>query len=185
MVRSPCALMKIADTDVRAPGMRMQPTQSTPSLCRPSTRRSPMASSPAGPPSGAANRTLPPSRTMATAALAAQPPPMVMNSAASTFVSGMGNSWTRNTSSRTAMPAQRMWAMANQAPSDRAGVGFEPRPDDVVRDRDRMGRAQALRVPALHHGGDLIALEPTGILQLGTIDLELARQRLGMTSDHQ
>src|SRR5216683_5728357 len=168
MVRSPCPSMKIADTDVRAPGTRTQPTQSTPSRRKPSTRRSPIASPPAGPPSGAAKRTLPPSRAIATAALAALPPPIVMNSLASTLVSGIGNSRTRNTSSRAAMPAQRIFAMSDQAP-----VGFEPCPDDMMGDRDRMGRRQAVGMPAQHHGGDLVAIEPAGILQLGTIDLEV------------
>src|SRR5215831_15048587 len=180
MVRSPRASMKIADTGVCAPGTRTQPMQSTPSRAKPSTRRSPITSLPAGPPSGAAKRTLPPSRAIAIAALAAQPPPMVMNSLAAALASGVGNSRTRNTSSRTATPAQRMFAMSDKAP-----VGFKPRPDDVMGDRDRMGRGQAVGVPTQHHGCNLLALEPAGILQLGTINLEFRGQSLRMASDHQ
>src|SRR6266481_1068071 len=176
MVRSPRASTKIADTGVRAPGTRTQPTHSTPSRCRLSMRRSAIASSP----SGAAKCALPPSRAMATAALAALPPPMVMNSLACTLVSGSGNALTRKTSSRTAMPAQRIFAM-----SEKALVGFEPGADDVMGDRERMGRRQAVGVLAQHHGGNFVAREPAGVLQLGTIDLELRRQRLGMTADHQ
>src|SRR5215467_428436 len=180
MVRSPRASTKIADTDVLTPGTRTQPTQSTPSRVKPSTRRSPITSLPGGPPSGAAKRTLPPRRAIAIAALAAQPPPMARKSLAATLVSGVGNSRTRNTSSRTATPAQRTLAMSDKAP-----VGFEPRPNDMMGDRDRMGRGQAVGVPTQHHGGNLLALEPAGILQLGTINLEFRRQSLGMTSDHQ
>src|SRR5215470_14827149 len=176
MVRSPRASTKIADTGVRAPGTSTQPTHSTPSRRRLSMRRSPTASSP----SGAAKYAWPPSRAMATAALAALPPPMVMNSLASTLVSGIGNALTRKTSSRTAMPAQRMLAMSEKAP-----VVLEPGADDVMGDRERMGRRQAVGVPAQHHGGNFLAREPAGILQLGTIDLELRRQRLRMTADHQ
>src|SRR5712692_8706684 len=176
MVRSPRASTKIPDTGVRAPGTRTQPTHSTPSRCRLSMRRSPTASSP----SGAAKYALPPSRAMATAALAALPPPMVMNSLACTLVSGMGNALTRKTSSRTAMPAQRMLAM-----SEKALVGFEPGADDVMGDRERMGRRQAIGVLAQHHGGNFVARKPAGVLQLGAIDLELRRQGLRMTADHQ
>src|ERR1700674_1620025 len=180
MVRSPRALTKIAETGVRPPGTRTQPAQSTPSRCRPAMTRSPIASSPGGPPSGAAKLTVPPSRAMATAALAAQPPPMVMNSLDSTLASAIGNSWTRNTSSRTAMPAQRIWAMSDDAP-----VAFQPRPDDVMRDGDRMGDDQAAGMAAQHHGGDFIAVEPAGVLKLGAIDRELGRQRLRMAANHQ
>src|SRR6266436_2419245 len=176
MVRSPRASTKIPDTGVRAPGTRTQPTHSTPSRCRLSMRRSPTASSP----SGAAKYAAPPSRAMATAALAALPPPMVMNSLACTLVSGMGNALTRKTSSRTAMPAQRMLAM-----SEKALVGFEPGANDVMGDRERMGRRQAIGVLAQHHGGNFVAREPAGVLQLGAIDLEPGRQGLRMTADHQ
>src|SRR6266853_1583433 len=176
MVRSPRASTKIADTGVRAPGTRTQPMHATPSRCRLSMRRSPTASTP----SGAAKYALPPSRAMATAALAALPPPMVMISLACTWVSGMGNALTRKTSSRTAMPAQRMLAM-----SEKALVGFEPGANDVMGDRERMGRRQANGVPAQHHGGNFVAREPAGVLQLGAIDLQLGRQGLRMTPDHQ
>src|SRR5260370_22935954 len=139
-------------------------------------RRSPTASAP----SGAAKYALPPSRAMATAALAALPPPMVMNSLACTLVSGSGNALMRKISSRTAMPAQRIFAM-----SEKALVGFEPGADDVMGDRERMGRREAIGVLAQHHVGNFVAREPAGVLQLGTIDLELRRQGLRMPPDHQ
>src|ERR1700722_13200654 len=180
MVRSPRALMKIAETGGRAPGTRMQPPQSTPSSARPSTSRSPIASWPAGPPSGAANVTLPPRRMMATAALAAPPPPTVMNSLASTLLSGSGNSRTRNTSSRTAMPAQRMCGMSDEAP-----VGFDPCPDDVVGDGDGMGHHQAGGVPAQQHRGDLVAGKPARILELAVVHGDFHSHRRRMAADHQ
>src|SRR5260370_26558049 len=161
MVRSPRASTKIADTGVRAPGTRTQPTHSTPSRCRLSMRRSPTASAP----SGAAKYALPPSRAMATAALAALPPPMVMNSLACTLVSGSGNALMRKISSRTAMPAQRIFAM-----SEKALVGFEPGADDVMGDRERMGRREAIGVLAQHHVGNFVAPDTSGALPPGTID---------------
>src|SRR5258708_37249808 len=134
-------------------------------------RGPPTASSP----SGAAKYACPSRRDMASAALAALPPPMVTNSLACTLVSGSGNALTRKTSSRTAIPAQRMLAM-----SEKALVGFEPGADDVMGDRERMGRREAIGVLAQHHGGNFVAREPAGVLQLGTIDLELRRQGLRM-----
>ena len=89
---------------------------------------------------------------MATAALAAQPPPTVMKSLASTLLSGSGNSRTRNTSSRTAIPAQRMCGMSDEAP-----VGFDPCPDDVVGNGNGMGHRQAGGMAAQQHGGRLVA----------------------------
>src|SRR5215468_9896742 len=105
---------------------------------------------------------------MATAALAALPPPMVMNSLACTLVSGLGNARTRKTSSRTAIPAQRMFAISEKAP-----VGLKPGADDVMGDRERMGRGQTIGVPPHHHGGNFVTREPARVLQFGMIDLEL------------
>ena len=62
----------------------------------------------AGPPIGPASAARPPSRAMATAAFAAQPPLTTKNPSACALPSGGGNSSTRNTSSSTMMPAQRM-----------------------------------------------------------------------------
>src|ERR1700675_2374757 len=181
MVRSPRALMKIAETGLRAPGTRTHALQSTPSSARPWTSRSPIASPiafwPAGPPRGAAKVTLPPRRTMATAALAAQPPPTVMNSLASTLVSGSGNSRTRNTSSRTAIPAQRMCGMSDEAP-----VGFDPCPDDVIGDGDGMGHGQAGGVPAQQHRNDFVAGKPAGVLELAAIHRDLRGHRSRMAA---
>src|SRR5260370_10708132 len=176
MVRSPRASTKIADTGVRAPGTRTQPTHSTPSRCRLSMRRSPTASSP----SGAAKYAVLSSRARASAAWAALAPPMGLNALAGTLVCGRGNAMTGKTSLRTAIPAQRMLAM-----SEKALVGVETGADDVMGDRERMGRREAIGVLAQHHGGNFVAREPAGVLQLGTIDLELRRQGLRMTADHQ
>ena len=82
--------MKIADSAVAKPAMRWQPAQSTPSRASAASTRSPFESSPAGPPSGPASAALPPSRAMATAALAAQPPLTTKNPLACTFPSGGG-----------------------------------------------------------------------------------------------
>src|SRR5258708_38135602 len=101
------------------------------------------------------------------------PPPMVMNSLACTLVSGIGNALTRKTSSRTAMPAQRIFAMSEQAV-----VGLEPGTDDVMGDRERMGRRQAIGVLTQHDGGNFVAREPTGVHHLGPVELELHRRRL-------
>src|SRR4029077_2912764 len=103
-----------------------------------------------------------------------------MNSLAATLVSGIGTARTRKTSSTAAMPAHRIFAISEQAP-----VGLEPCPYNVVCDRERMGRCQTIRVPAQHHGGDFVAREPAGVLQFAMINLELGRQCLGMTTDHQ
>ncbi len=108
MVRSPRLLTKIAESADAAPSRRTQPLVPTRSRARPATMRSLIGSCPAGPPSGPAKLASPPSRAIATAALAAQPPPTVTNSDAIALPSGAGNSSTRNTSSSTAMPVHRM-----------------------------------------------------------------------------
>ena len=88
MVRSPRASMKIADSAGRQP---VDPL--TARWCRSLSRasaaktRSPLSSLPAGPPSGPASTARPPSRAIATAALAAQPPLTMKNSSASTLPS--------------------------------------------------------------------------------------------------
>src|SRR5258707_14333506 len=101
---------------------------------------------------------------MATAALAALPPPMVMNSLACTLLSGSANALTRKTSSRTAIPAQRMLAM-----SEKALVGFEPGADDVTGALELMGRSEAIGRLAQDHGGNSVTREPAGVVPIGTI----------------
>src|SRR5215475_10505409 len=139
-----------------------------------------MTSLPAGPPRGPAKQALPPSRAIASAPLAAQPPDTVMNSLAPTLVSGTGTARTRKTSSTAAMPAQRIFAISEKAP-----LGLEPCPYNVVRDRERMGRRQTIGVLAPHHGSDFVAREPAGVLQFPMINPELGGQCLGVTTDHQ
>src|SRR5271165_7173492 len=165
MVRSPCALRRIAEIGVRAPARRTQPPVSKPSAARPLITRSPIASSPAGPPIGPAKATRAPRRAIATAALAALPPPTAKNSVASALVSGAGNSRTWKTSSSTAIPAQRMCGMSDEAP-----VRFDPGADDVMGDGDRVSHRQAVGMPAQQHRDDLVAGEPARVLELGAID---------------
>src|SRR4029077_11514841 len=86
----------------------------------------------------------PPSRTIATAWFAAQPPPVIMNSLAATLVPGAGKCSTCITMSCTAMPAQRIFGAA-LAKTD---LVLYPGADDVMRDRDRGRRGQAVGVLA-------------------------------------
>src|ERR1039457_7395686 len=109
------------------------------------------------PPSGPAKAARPPRRAMATAALAAQPPPVMMNSAAATLAPGAGKFCTRMTMSCTAMPAHRIFgAFLPGAASVKADLVLHPGADDVMRDRHRRRRGQALRVAARQHGRDLV-----------------------------
>src|SRR5262249_40614966 len=142
--------------------------------------RSPIASSPLGPPIGPAKATRAPRRAIATAALAALPPPTAKNSVASALVSGAGNSRTWKTSSSTAIPAQRMCGMSDEAP-----VGLDPGADDVMGDCNRVRDRQAFGMAAQQHGDNLFAGEPARILELATIDCDLGRGRQGVATDHQ
>src|SRR5450756_3184939 len=85
------------------------------------------------PPSGPANATRPPRRAMATAALAAQPPPVMMNSDAATLLPGAGKFSTRMTMSCTAMPAHRIFgAFLPGTASVKADLALHPGADDVM-----------------------------------------------------
>src|SRR5262249_6306652 len=145
------------------------------------------ASCPAGPPSGPAKRACPPNRATATAALAAQPPPTETNSVASPFVSATGNSSTRKTSSRTAIPVQRMrGARDPRLPlaEDTAPL-LQPRPNDVMCDRNRRRSRKPIWVLLQQHLCDRVTFEPTGALEFAVIDHDVGRCRLRMASDHQ
>src|SRR5262249_59242221 len=116
----------------------------------------------------------PPSRAIAPAALAAQPPPTARNSLACALPSGGGNSSTRNTSSSTAMPVHKMRGLdrsIGRAPLPGGSSPEEPLPaakrlsldpgaDDVMRDRDRGRRTEAVGMPTQQHQRHLLALEP-------------------------
>src|SRR5579862_4170801 len=182
MVRSPRAFMKIADNAVDSPVMRWQKLQSIRSRANAASTRSPLASSPAGPPIGPARATRPPSRAMATAAFAAQPPLTTKNPVACTLPSGCGNSVTRNTSSSTMMPVHRM-RRAGSA-EDIAAV-LDVIPNDVMRDGDRRRRGQSLGMAPIEHQGEFLAVEPPRILDLAAIDHDSVRCCLGVTADHQ
>src|SRR5262245_44325619 len=108
------------------------------------------------------------------AALALLPPPISTNSKASILPSGGGNSLTRNTSSSTPMPAHRM------RPGSRRNVPLHPCTDDVVGDREWRRRGQAAGMAARQHRGRLVARKPARVLELGVVDLDIVRQRLGM-----
>src|SRR6202023_1536836 len=163
MARSPRGSMQIADIEDATPGTRGQDAVSTCSPARAATMRSPIASAPAGPPSGPAKRARPPSRAIATAALAAQPPEMIMNSDAWVLASGTGNWATRKTASSTAMPVQTTSGPAR---------------------RVRQRRGQALGMSPQEHQRDLVAVEPAGVVELGPIDDDLARACLRVAADH-
>src|ERR1700733_6305687 len=181
MVRSPRAFMTIADSAVASPPTRWQCLQSTFSRASALSTRSPLASSPAGPPIGPASAARPPSRATATAAFAAQPPLTTKKSLACTLPSGRGNSSTRNTSSSTIMPAQRM--RGAESAEDIAAV-LDIVADDVVSDRDRRRRGQALRMLPLEHQCELVAVKPARVFKLVAVHDNGVGQRLGMAADH-
>src|SRR3984885_8064375 len=143
--------------------------------------RSPLASSPAGPPIGPASATRPPSRAIATAAFAAQPPLTTKNPVACTLPSGSGNSATRNTSSSTIMPVQRM-RRAGSA-QDIAAV-LDIITNNVVRDGDRRRCRQAARMAAREHRCKLLAVEPAPGLDPAAIYYDVVRLSFSMTADH-
>src|SRR5262245_35874841 len=171
-MRSPRASMKIADRAVGTPGMRRQPPQSTPSRSSAARTRSPFKSSPAGPPSGPANMTRPPSRAIATAALPAQPPLTAKKSCAWIFPSGGGKHSTRNTSSRTMMPAHRILGARAGALAER-NLFLHPGADDVIGDGHAGRRGQAVGMAAQQHARDFLAIEPAGVVELGAVDDDL------------
>src|SRR5580704_5857564 len=183
MVRSPRAFMKIADSAVAKPSIRWQNLQSTFSRSRALSTRSPLLSSPSGPPSGPASAAWPPRRATATAAFAAQPPLTTKNPVACTLPSGLGNSATRNTSSSTMMPVQRMRGAF--VSTEDMGAIFDEAADEMMRDGDRRRRGQAAGMAAGQHRCQLLAVEPARVLDLAAIDDDLVRRRLRMAADHQ
>src|ERR1700733_2556942 len=182
MVRSPRAFMKIAESAVERPGMRRQYPQSIFSRASAAKTRSPLESSPAGPPIGPASDTRAPSRAIATAAFAAQPPLTTKNPVAWTFPSGSGKSVTRNTSSRTMIPAQRIRTAG--LTEDIASV-LDIIADDMMRDRNGRRRGQSAGMTQRQHLGKLFALEPARILDFAPINHDLVCFRFGMAADHQ
>src|SRR6516162_3492929 len=183
-MRSPCASMKIAESAVGTPARRWQPAQSTSSRASAASTRSPFASSPGGPPSGPASAARPPSRATATAALAAQPPLTMKKLCAWVFASGCGKRSTRNTSSSTMIPAHKIERAPAPALAE-LNLFLHPGADDVIGDGDGRRRGQAVGMTPQQHARNLLAGEPASIVELRAIDDDLARERLGMTADHQ
>src|SRR6516162_3532630 len=180
IMRSPCASMKIAESAVGTPARRWQPVQSISSRASAASTRPPFESSPSGPASAAR----PPSRAIATAALAAQPPLPMRKLCAWVFASGCGKRSTRNTSSSTMIPAHKIERAPAPALAE-LNLFLHPGADDVVGDGHGRRRGQAVGMTPQQHARDLLAVEPAGVVELGAIDDDLARKRLGMTADHQ
>src|SRR5215510_1034353 len=183
-MRSPRASMKMVESAVTTPARRWQPVQSISSRASAANTRSPFESSPGGPPSGPASAARPPSRATATAALAAQPPLTMKKLCAWVFASGCGKRSTRNTSSSTMIPAHKIARAAPPALAE-LNLFLHPGADDVVGDGHGRRRGQAVGMTPQQHARDLFAVEPAGIVELRAIDDDLARERLGMTADHQ
>src|SRR5215472_1284579 len=181
MVRSPRAFMKIAERAVANPPIRWQAAQSTFSRVKALSTRSPLSSCPAGPPMGPARKARPPSLAIATAALAAQPPLTTKKPLACTLPSGWGNSSTRNTSSKTMMPAQRIRGARS---AEDIGTSLYVAANNMMGDRDRRRRGKPLRVLAVEHQGQFFPIEPARVFKFFTIDDDSGPQRLGIAADH-
>src|SRR5579862_9795934 len=171
MVRSPRSFRKIADSAVESPGIRGLNLQSMFSRASAASTRSPLASCPGGPPIGPASDTRAPSRAIATAAFPAQPPLTTKKSVACTLPSGCGNSVTRNTSSRTMIPVQRM-RRAGSA-EDIAAV-LDIIANDVMRDRNRRRRGQTAGMTHRQHRRQFLPLEPARVFDLAAVDDDVA-----------
>src|SRR5262244_975051 len=173
-MRSPRASMKMAESAVATSTRRWQPVQSISSRASAASTRSPFESSPGGPPS----------RATATAALAAQPPLTMKKLCAWVFASGCGKRSTRNTSSSTMIPAHKIERAPAPALAE-LNLFLHPGADDVIGDGHGRRRGQAVGMTPRQHARDLLSVEPAGIVELRAIDDDLARERLGVTADHQ
>ena len=60
-----------------------------------------------------------------------------------------------------------------------------PHPQDVMGDRHRHRRGQALGMAFLEHRHDFVAREPARVLELLAVDDDLAARRAGEAADHQ
>src|SRR5262249_55937273 len=182
MVFSPEASSRMSETDAAPPSTRTAPLQSTPSLPRSARIRLLTASS--VPPSGPAKATRPFSRAIATAAFAAHPPPVMINSLAATLVPGPGKSSTRMTMSCTPMPAHRIFGTFS-ARSVKTYLVLHPGADDVMRDCNRRRGRKPLGMFTRQHGLNLSLAKPPGVLEFRPIDHNLVRQCFNVTADHQ
>src|SRR5580658_7459905 len=158
--------------------MRWQCVVSSFSRAKACSTRSPLASSPAGPPIGPASAARPPSRAIATAAFAAQPPLTTKKPLASTLPSAAGNSSTRKTSSSTMMPAQSTHgAFPRIVSTEDIGAFLDETADNVMGDGVRHGRGESLRVFAQQHQHQLFAIEPARFLKFAAVNDDVLAQR--------
>src|SRR5579862_4270042 len=140
---------------------------------------------------GPANAARPPSRAIATAAFAAQPPLTTKNPFASALASGPGNSSTRKTSSSTMMPVQSTRGVLPRGAFPPAASTKDIRAflditaDNVVGDSVRHGRGESLRVLAQQHQNQLFAVEPARVFKLAAVDDDVLAQRFGVAAYHQ
>src|SRR4029077_12117793 len=81
------------------------------------------------------------------------------------------------------MPAHRIVRAPARALAE-VNLFLHPGTDDVIGDRHGRWRSEAVGMLAQEHGCDLLALEPTGVVQFGTVDDDLARACLGVAADH-
>src|SRR5674476_1571444 len=107
------------------------------------------------------------------------------NSEAGTLVPGAGKFSTRMTMSCTPMPAHRIFGDGLGARAVKADLVVHPGADDVMRDRHRRWRGQAIGVLAQQHARHLVFAKPAGVLEFLPIDHDLVRHRLGVATDHQ
>ena len=87
---------------------------------------------------------------------------------------------------------RRRWERGRPGRSGRdardPGLGalpLHPGPQNMMRDRHRMGRLQLARMAPLQHGRRLVAREPARVFEFDAIDMQFARRRLGDAADHQ
>src|SRR6202000_597221 len=98
------------------------------------------------------------------------------NPVACTLPSGSGNSATRNTSSSTMMPVQRMRGASAGAMSIKNPAAIlDKAANEMVGDGDWRRRGQPVGMTALQHRGELVAMKPARVLDLGPADDEGAR----------
>ena len=103
------------------------------------------------------------------------------NRLACTLPSGGGKRSTRKTSSSTVMPAHRT-SLPRRLRYRKTHLLLHPGADDVIGDRDRRRRGQALGMLPQQHRRHLLAVEPARVLELVAVDHDVARHRLARGS---
>src|SRR5262249_56296906 len=92
-----------------------------------------------------------------------------------------GNSSTRNTSSKTMMPAQRIRGARS---AEDIGASLYVAANNVMGDRDRRRRGKPLRVLAVEHQSQFFPVEPARGFKFFAVDDDRVRQRLRVAADH-